>query len=259
MTQEKNVKDLTFKDLAKMAREEAEAFATHIIGEAPTYRTGREVRYYENQSLVVFISGPKQGRYKSFADDQARGDLFDLWRYVRGGTPHDAVMGYKNYAGLDTAKGTETVKMNRGPSPEEVRRQEEKDIADRMRKAQWIWKNASPTEGREEGLTYLRNRGITIEPDSDTVRFRKLTQNDLGKMGVKPADMPADPVVSVIFKATNDLGCSAGAHRRRPQGEVRQPQAHQWQLDWKLGQTRRSDFVGQTADGRGPRDRSVSV
>lgn len=206
MTQEKQVKDLTFKDLAKRARDEAEAFATHIIGEAPKYRTGREVRYYENQSLVVFISGGKQGRYKSFADDQARGDLFDLWRYVRGGTPHDAVMGYKSFAGLDAASPTETVTMKRGPSPEEIRRQEEKDIAERMRKAQWIWNSASETEGRKEGLTYLRDRGITIEPDADTVRFRKLSADDLRKMGVKPEDMPQEQVVSVIFKATNAKG-----------------------------------------------------
>jgi phage/plasmid primase-like uncharacterized protein len=203
---EKNVKDLTYKDLAKMARNEAEAFATNIIGEAPCYRTGSEVRYYKNQSLRVFISGPKQGRYSSFADDSARGDLFDLWRYVRGGNPHDAVMGYKNFAGLIDNKSQKTVKIDRGPSQEEIKLQEQKDIAKRMRTAQWIWKNASPKNGRDEGLAYLRGRGITIEPSSDAVRFRKISTQDLEKMGVKSDEIPKTPVTSIIFKATNGKG-----------------------------------------------------
>jgi len=206
MALEKNVKDLTFNDLAKMARDESEAFATHIIGEAPTHRSGREVRYYENQSLVVFISGQKQGRFKSFTDESARGDLFDLYRYVRGGSNHDAVMGYKRYAGLDHTDPGQTVEIKRGPTPEEIKRQEEKDIADRMRKAQWIWEKASKTEGREEGLAYLRNRAITVEPDADVVRFRKLDRNSLLKMGVKEHEIPSTPVVSIMFKATNSKG-----------------------------------------------------
>ena len=203
---EKQVKDLTFSDLAKMARQDAEAFATDIIGEGPTYRNGREVRYYENQSLSVGISGSKQGRYQSFTDDNVSGDLFDLHRYVRGGTPHDAAQRYKSFAGLIQSAPNERVLLKKGPTEEEVRRQEEKDIAERKGKAAWIWKNASITDGRDEGLAYLRGRGITTVPDTDTVRFRKLTSKDLEKMKVDPKDIPATPVVAVIFRAQDADG-----------------------------------------------------
>lgn len=205
---EKNVKDLTFADLAKRARNEAEAFATYIIGDKPRYRSSREVRFYENQSLVVFISGSKQGKFKSFVDDSptARGDLFDLWRYVRGGSPHDAVMGYKSFAGLVDADPNTKVVVNNGPSKEELERQEKEDIAKKMRTASWIWKNASPTDGREEGLKYLKGRGITIEPNPETVRFRTLSKADLEKMGITGKAVPDTPVTSIIFKATNNKG-----------------------------------------------------
>lgn len=210
---EKNVKDLTFADLAKMARQEAEAFATFIIGQGPTHKTAREVRYYDNQSLAVFISGPKQGKFKSFTDDDARGDLFDLYRYVRGGTAHDAVESYKTYAGLHTASPGKKVEIKRGPTPEENKRAEEEEIARRRKKAQWIWNNASATDGREEGLTYLRNRGINIEPSSDSVRFSRLSRDDLEKMNVPASDIPTGQVVAVTFAATDESGQISAVQR----------------------------------------------
>lgn len=205
MTQ-KDAKDLTFTDLAKMARDEAEAFSTHIIGEAPRYRTGREVRYLENQSLVVFISGNRQGKFKSFLDEEAKGDLFDLWRYIRGGNNHDAVMGYKAFAGIDQTSANQKVEVNKGPSKEELEKAEAQDIAKRKQTAQWIWRNASKTEGRDEAIEYFKGRSINFVPDSDTVRYKKLTKHDLEKMNIKPEHIPSDPVTSIIFKATNEKG-----------------------------------------------------
>ena len=176
-----------------------------MIGEAPTYRTSSQVRYFDNQSLVVFTGGSAQGRFKWFLDEEAKGDMIDLHQRIAGSTKHEAIEYAKNFLGLGSGE-MDIKRLNTGPTPEERRRQQEEEDRKRVRTAQWIWRKASITDGREEGLTYLRNRGITCEIPAETLRFRKLSAQDLEKMGVPKRDIPATPVTSLIFAARNPAG-----------------------------------------------------
>jgi len=195
----------TFRDIADALRNDPEPFATQVIGEAPTYRTSSQVRYFDNQSLVVFIGGSAQGRFKWFLDEEAKGDMIDLHQRISGSTKHEAIEFAKNFLGLGTGE-VDIKRLNTGPSPEERRRQQEEEDLKRIRTAQWIWSKTSPTDGREEGLTYLCNRGITCDISSDTLRFRKLSPRDLEKMGVAKKDIPSSPVTSLVFAARNKDG-----------------------------------------------------
>ena len=75
---------LTYGQVAAMAKQDPETFASALLGSKPTYRSSMQVRYYENGSLVVNVSGPAQGKYKSFIDETVKGDMLDLVRHIHG-------------------------------------------------------------------------------------------------------------------------------------------------------------------------------
>jgi hypothetical protein len=202
---DKKKSKVTFDQVRQVAANDPEAFATKLLGEEPTMRSASVVRYFENQSLAVFLTGHAQGRFKSFVEEDKRGSMIDLLMWVRGISDdragrHEAVEQAKVLLGM--AEGEFDVsKISMGPSPEEKRRQVEEENAKKIRVANWIWNSSSATEGREEGLAYLRNRAITCDFDSDTLRFRRLAPTDLQKMGLKRNEIPATPVVALVFAA----------------------------------------------------------
>ena len=207
MTEEKQA---TFADIAKMLKRDPESFATALLGEAPTLRAGSSVRYFDNQSLLVNISGPSQGRFQSFTDTDLKGDMIDLVRWHHGlpddkAGRHQALEIAKGHLGISDGK-IDVSKLPPEKSAEERQREIEEDEAKRIRTANWIWRNGSATNGREDALLYLKNRGITCDIPSDTLRFRKLDKSELEKMGVAPSDIPPGPVVSLIFAARNADG-----------------------------------------------------
>ena len=192
----------SFSDVAKRLREQAEDFSIYVIGEKPTYRSGSEIRFYPNQSLVVNIAGNRKGTYRSFSNETDRGDMIDLYKMVRGASPHDAFLAACDYlgsTGVDLSANAIVPVRDRAKEEAEAREQRDKKI----RTANWIWNSASPTEGREEGLAYLRGRGITADIPPDVMRFRRLSPDDLEKMGATKAQIPADPVVAIVLRATN--------------------------------------------------------
>lgn len=195
----------SFSDVATLLREEAAAFSEYVIGEKPTYRSGTELRYYPTGSLVVNIAGKRKGTYRSFSNDTDKGDMIDLYKMIKGASAHDAFLAAKDYlASGGTDLSGNIVIPKRDPAQEEAEARE--DRAKRIRTANWIWNNASPTDGRKEGLAYLKARGITVPIPPTTMRFRRLNAQDLIKMGATPEQVPPHPVVSIVLRATNAQG-----------------------------------------------------
>lgn len=186
-------------ELAKRAAE----FAAYVLQQEPTTRSGSSVRFFPHGSLVVNTGGANMGSYYNFADDQDKGSMLDLWMNVRGGSLKDAIEAAKSYLGSD---GTDLSNL---PAlvvrdPKEMAAEEEAKRQKKIRIARWIWDTSSPTDGKEEGLQYLKNRGIhDLEPPPDRIRFRRLSKDDLMKMGVRESSIPDSPVVAIVLRATN--------------------------------------------------------
>lgn len=203
-------KKATFADISRMLKGDPERFASALLGQEPTLRTGTGVRYFEHQSLVVNTSGPSQGRFYSFTDSDAKGDMIDLVRWHHGladdkAGRHEALEIAKHHLGISNNR-IDPAKIPPEKSNAQLQKEREENKAKRIRTANWIWKQGSATQGREEGLAYLKNRGITCDIPSDTLRFRKISPAALKKMDVADSDIPETPVVSLIFAARNKEG-----------------------------------------------------
>jgi phage/plasmid primase-like uncharacterized protein len=194
----------TFGQIAGALRNDPEPFASNVIGEDPTYRSGTQVRYFENQSLVVFTGGSLQGKYKSFTSDDKPGDMIDLYQEMRGGSKHDAIEYAKGFLGIGDGSA-EIGELKTGPSDEERKKRQEEEDAKRIKAAQWIWSRTSTSQGRDEGLAYLSGRHITCDIPDSAMRFRKMTRDDLSKM-LKPDEIPSTPVTALTFAARNADG-----------------------------------------------------
>jgi len=203
-------KKATIPEISRMLKGDPERFASALLGEEPVTRSGTNVRYFENGSLVVNVSGPSQGRFYSFTDSDAKGDMIDLVRWHHGladdkSGRHEALEIAKHHLGISDGR-IDPSKLPKEKSQEERRAEIEADEAKRIRTANWIWKKGSETQGKEEGLAYLRGRGITCDVPPNVLKFRKLSPADLEKMGVARNDIPKTPVVSLIFAARNKEG-----------------------------------------------------
>ena len=192
------------KDISAALKEHAEAFATDVIGEAPRYRTGSQLRYYANHSLVVYTSGPYQGRFKWFADEDARGDMLDLFVFQRGGSPGDAIRYAKDFLGRTSGNGT--IPPAAPPSRAQLDAAAAEEDRERLEKARDIWNAASPTEGREAGRAYLAGRGITADLPDTTLRYRTLDREALRKLGLRGKDLPDVPAHALVFAARDGDG-----------------------------------------------------
>jgi len=202
----KHRKKASLKEISALLARDPETFATSVIGTPPTWRSGGSVRYLENQSLVVFTSGTYRGRFKSFLDDTVKGDLIDMAKYVRGCDTHAAAELAKAFLGLS---GGEIAAADIPParSPEQLAEEDRERTEKKLRTARWLWSSASETEGREEGLAYLRNRAITADIPSSVLRFRHISKRDLvTRMNVPADQVPATPVVALVFGARNPAG-----------------------------------------------------
>lgn len=204
-------KTLTVSDIAKHLKQDPEAFAANLLGEAPTLRSGTSVRFFEDQSLVVNTGGPNEGRFYSFKDPDAKGDMLDMIHWWRGLSRDKAGMSEaveiaKQY--LSVSDGSlENIALPQPKSAEDRRREQDEDKARRIRTANWIWSMGSDTDGRDTGLAYLRARGITQEVPSDTLKFRRIPREELiTKMGVDPDTAPDSGATSLIFAARDDSG-----------------------------------------------------
>lgn len=196
----------SFRDVALKARENPEDFATTVIGSSPTLKNAGSVRYFDNQSLIVYTNGNRKGKWQNFSDETAHGDMLDLCRYIRGMTPEDAFHYAKGVLGISDDMVELGESLIKPKSQAEIDKENEEIRRKKIRTAQWIWRNSSPTDGKEEGEAYLKNRGLKGPFDPNLIRYRRLSPEDLKKMGAKAKDIPDTPVVSVVFKATNAAG-----------------------------------------------------
>ena len=158
-------KTATIDDIVAMTKDDPERFASSLLGEEPTQRTGMQVRYFDNQSLVVNTGGPSQGRFYNFTDPDAKGDMLDLVRWHRGLSDDkqgrkEAIAVTKSLLGL-TNNTVDLAAIPKQKSDEERKREIAEDEAKRIRTANWLWDMGSETDGREQGLAYLKGRGIT--------------------------------------------------------------------------------------------------
>lgn len=196
-------------DVAKALRSDPERYATMVLGEPPTQRLGTEVRYFENGSLRLGLTGPYAGRFQSFVDEDAHGDIFDLIIWHRGLSSDKAGKEEARKIALAMIGGTMSVEdISKVKEKTDAERQEEsRKIFEKKKKAaNWIWNNSSSTDGKAEGLEYLRGRGIDVDLPEDVVRFRRLSRDDLSRMKIEPEAIPDTPVVSLVFAARDKAG-----------------------------------------------------
>ena len=197
---------LTVAEISDALKADPEAFATNIIGEPPSYRAGTHVRYFENQSLAVYVGGPFKGRYKWFSSDdsESRGDMLDLYVLQHGGSMGDALKYARSFLGKTAGNGP-LPKANL-PSRKEAEAEMAADAAKRTATAREIWASASPTQGREAGRAYLAARGITADLPDTTLRYRTLSRRDLDRLGCQKHDASAKPATALVFAARGDDG-----------------------------------------------------
>ena len=204
------MKKPTFEEIVAQAKLDPERFATAVLGQDPTYRSGSSVRYFDNQSLLVNISGPSAGRFNYFPDEDASGSLIDLILWHKGFANdktgrREAIEIAKGILGLSEGK-INPVTLPAPKTREELQKEQIEDENKRIKIAKWLWNMGSPSKGRDEGLAYLHNRGISYIPDSNTLRFRKMTRDDLAKMNIPQADIPKTPVTALIFASRTASG-----------------------------------------------------
>lgn len=199
--------NITYGEVAQKARENAAQFSEAVIGESPTYKSSTEIRFFENKSLVVHTAGSKQGLFSNHSDETAYGDMLQLCTYIRGMSKYDALLYAQSVLGISEGSLENAANpLIKQKTEEEKEREALQEKQKKIRTANWIWNSSSPTEGKTEGEAYLKNRGLTGPFDSNLIRFRILSPEDLKKMGAKDSHIPKTPVVSVVFKATNAAG-----------------------------------------------------
>jgi len=197
----------SFGEIAAMARENAESFSIAVIGEKPNHKTASEIRFFENNSLVVYINGPRIGTFKSFNDDSVKGDMIELCTWARGMNKHEAILFAKDLLGLaENSLSNVSAPKLKLKTKEEKEKEFAEENAKKIRVANWIWDNSSETIGRKEGEEYLKNRGLKGPFDKNLIRFKVIKPEDLKKMGAKAHQIPKTKVVSIVFKATDING-----------------------------------------------------
>jgi hypothetical protein len=195
MTNESSV-----SDIARLLNEDAERFACHVLGEKPTSRSRREVRFFPKGGLSVTISGPRKGNWIHYAEEGAFGDMLDLYKWRVGATMSEAIEFAKSWLGI--SDGADLPKLPE-VSKEDLEKELEEDERKRVSTAQWLWNKSKPAEGTP-AVTYLKNRGIDIELP-DCIRYRHIGAKDLEKMNIDKEAFP-DGLDAAVFLATNLAG-----------------------------------------------------
>lgn len=197
---------VTFDKVKQVLAERAAEFAEFVVGEKPTSRGQNSIRFYPRGSLVVTTGGRNKGTFYNFSDESQKGSMIDLWMTLKGGSAYDALMAGCDFLGMSRDDLNKAAAAIPPKDPKEEEAEEKQRVEKRLRTARWLWDTASNKDGREEGLAYLRNRGIHMDPPPDRMRFRKLTKEDLVKMNYDPALIPDTPVTAIVLRATNAQG-----------------------------------------------------
>ena len=197
---------VTFDKVKQLLAERAAEFAEFVVGEKPTSRGATSIRFYPRGSLVVTTGGKNKGTFYNFSDESQKGSMIDLWMTIRGSSAYEALMAGCDFLGMSRDDINKAAAAIPPKDPKQEEEEERQRVEKRLRTARWLWDAASAKDGREEGLAYLRNRGIEITPQPDRMRFRKLTKDDLVKMNYDPALIPDTPVTAIVLRATNAQG-----------------------------------------------------
>jgi hypothetical protein len=135
-----------------------EDLAVTLVGEKPTSRSGREIRFRRRGSLAIVTAGTLRGAYHDH-EAGAGGDALDLVRYLRGGTTGEAMAWA--VAWLDGAPAA--TPRAREPTPRHAPAHDTTDLARRL------WAEALPAAGTLVEA-YLRSRRLVL-PEDAPIRF----------------------------------------------------------------------------------------
>lgn len=184
-------------DIAFLLNEQAEAYATYLLGTRPTLRRGNEIRFGENGSIKINTGGTRRGKWTNFVDG-THGDMLDLCMTTVGCSRTDALEHGRAWLGLPTDGPAPELPPR--PTPQDTQDADAQDRARKQRTANGIWKRAGGSSAGTD--LYLQGRGIT-QTRADWLRERQLGTDDLQAMHIDPASSGGRPVTALVFGATN--------------------------------------------------------
>lgn len=196
----------TYAEIAQMLNDRAAEFAPHILGESPTHKTGRELRFYPKGGLVVHLTGKRAGRFTAYGDNGGSGDMVDLIRFHCGKTRHEAIEMAKNWLGItdDNEGGRPVVSAEERAARKKAAEDEERANQEkRLRVANWLW--GLSRDDHQAVIGYMNNRGIPIDTLPACVRARKLDRKSLEEMGLLKHGVSGE-IWAAVFSATNLKG-----------------------------------------------------
>ncbi len=190
---------LSYAEIAQALNQDAENFCVYVLGEQPSLRTPRELRFYPDGKLRVNINGLKKGKWVNFSDS-SRGDMLDLYMTCMGVGKKEALDAAK--AWLQISDHTPLV-LPPKPDTAMASKEEEEHLQKRLWAAQGIWKRTDPLSSL--GRQYLANRGITQIPEA-VVRSRTIDAYSREKMHIDPELYDNRPLEAVVLMAQNAQG-----------------------------------------------------
>jgi len=139
----------------------AEELALYLFGDPPK-RTRAEMRWGRKGSLVVKISGPRRGSFRSWEEDRG-GSMLDAIAFAQDIPIAEAVQWGRRWLGEDDRLRP----ARRGrPVVEDIDAEE----THRIEQVRRIWSQARPIPGTA-GETYLKSRGIGPNAWPESIRW----------------------------------------------------------------------------------------
>jgi hypothetical protein len=198
VNRDRSAPEIPVSEIAEALADRVDTLAPALIGEKPSARNGRSLRFFENGELRVWTAGPERGRWFSFKH-KVGGDLIDLYQFLHACSKGEAIRWAKETLNIDGA-------VPRAPAPQRdlaaERKEAEAEDAKRKRAAGFIWRTSRPAAGTP-AEAYLRGRGITCALPT-SVGYRPIEGEALEKMGL--ADQHAGPLFAAVFRAVGPDG-----------------------------------------------------
>lgn len=182
----------TIKDISFELSTQALDFACFTLGMQPSFQTAKEVRFYEDGKLRLYINGPKAGKWKNFSDD-SHGDLISLYLHAKGCSFAEALEAAKSWLGVENKPKVVFVPTETNTVSDEEENQKRKQIA------QFLWKQSGIVGAH--GIEYLQNRHLDVIK-TPWMKGRLLDDKAKEKMRL---DLEGD-VYSLVFGATDNDG-----------------------------------------------------
>lgn len=152
-------------DLAAQLAGNIEALAVQLVGEAPTSRSGIQIRFRAKGSLAVAVSGPKRGSWHDHEAGQG-GDALGLVAHLLGMPMRDAYRWALDWLGGTAAVSVAKVRHCAAPSEKVSHGETPSRTIDAARR---VWRDTVPANGTPVEA-YLASRGLAL-PATPVLRF----------------------------------------------------------------------------------------